>query len=143
VDISKLAALKVKRLRRAERAASDPLSQDDLDNRLLDAASLGRSEAVSRWIALGANPNARDTAGLTALMGAAFAGSMECVALLLPLGRAEARDFSNNSPAQLAAKGGHALVCEAIIAFENARRESAELHHECSPALPKRRIGHL
>lgn len=138
VDISKLAALKAKRLRRAEQGAGDPLSQDDLDNRLLDAASLGRSEAVARWVALGGSVNARDTAGLTALMAAAFAGSWPCVELLLPISRMGERDFSGNSPALLAAKGGHKGVADAIVAFEAARRESQELNHECSPDLPKR-----
>lgn len=138
-----MAALKAKRIRRAELGAGEPLSQNDLDNRLLDAASLGRWEAVSRWMSLGASANARDTAGFTALMAAAFAGSKPCVELLLPMSRLGERDFSGNSPAQLAVKGSHASVADAILSFEAARRESQELNHECSPALPKRGMRHL
>ena len=143
MELSILAALKAKRLRRAERGSEDPLTQDDLDNRLLDAASLGRDADVARWIAMGADANARDTAGFTALMSAAFAGSMQCVQVLLPLSRTFERDSGGRNAVDLASKSGYQEVALAIEAFESSRRESVEIERECSPALPRRRFKPL
>lgn len=146
MDIAKLTALKAARFRRAEATAEIPLSQGDLDNRMLDAASVGRTEALARWIALGANPRARDTAGFTALMSASFAGCLDCAALLLPISEVSDIDAAGRNALDLAQRAGHAKVVEAIRAFELSLHERRVID-ECSPPLPQgpsvpsRRLG--
>lgn len=135
--IASLAKSKSERLLRSS-GVGTLAQQEALDNRLLDAAAGGRLDMVAHWIGAGADPRARDTAGLTALMTAAFAGDAPCVALLLPLSETRDLDRAGNDALALAQRARDPAAAELIRRYESASAERGEIAEE-SPQLPARR----
>ena len=136
-DLSKLTQRKINRLQRADANAPEPTSQYDLDTRLALAAVLGRSDAVSYWIARGANPTRKDDfTGFTPLMSAAMSGDISCIELLLPLSDLYATDHSGNNAHAFAARAPNpyeALHC--FFSYERFLKEREEIEKECSPPV--------
>jgi ankyrin repeat protein len=94
---------------------------ENVENEFLDAAFRGRTEAVNKLLAKGADPNARDDIGQTALMGAARNGHVKTVLVLLAAGAAGAAvdvklHATHWTALLLAAFYGHAEVVKALLA---------------------------
>lgn len=81
-------------------------------------AEHGNAPALELVLKAGADPDARDHAGLTALMDAAEAGSAACVELLLRAGADPALSLRGESAADLAAKHGHDSLAATLRAAE-------------------------
>lgn len=121
-------------------AGGQTAAGDDLNNMLLDAASMGRAEEVAHWIGAGADPRARDTAGFTALMQAAFVGSIDCVGVLLPVSRLEDSDGQGNDALALAGRRSDPAVANLIRAYASALWDRHEIQRSApaSPSSPSR-----
>lgn len=138
MDISKLAARNIGRLRRAELAAPEPSSQSDLDSRLLVSAMVGRPEGVAKWIAAGADPMCRDEAGYTPLMCAALSGSVDCIDMLLPISHLGMVDKAGKDAQELAGFSPNPMAASlSIRRFARSLAEREEILDECSPPLPR------
>jgi ankyrin repeat protein len=72
-----------------------------------EAADAGQGAALAALLRRGANPNAKDAHGRTALHVAAMGGSSDCVRLLLARCDAEEPDARGWTPLMLAARGEH------------------------------------
>ncbi len=87
-----------------------------LDENLITAAKEGNNEEVIELLKSGANPNASDQYGLTALHRAAYNGHAAVVtALLKAEAGLEARDSYGNTALHWAALNGHAVVVTALL----------------------------
>lgn len=141
LDMGKLARMKIKRLDRLG-GAMEFDSQEALDNALLDAASFGRVETVMQCLASGANPKARDTAGLTALMCAAYEADIECLKVLLPVSDLMDEDGSGNTALSFAARSPEPSTALALIeGFGKAQLEKKVMEIsvvEPHPTRPRR-----
>lgn len=88
----------------------------DKNTPLMDKVVAGDATAVSALIAKGADVNARNSYGWTALSHAARAGNTELVKLLLAHGAdANARDQSGWTPLMRAAMKGHAEAVRVLL----------------------------
>ena len=84
---------------------------------LLEAARDGHAEVVRLLLAAGADVNAQNQFGYTALMGAAFHGHFEVVRLLLAAGAdVNTQDQGGSTALILAAINGHAEVVRLLLA---------------------------
>ena len=94
------------------------------------AAGLGNIEAVNQYLAAGADVNAKDSAGGTALHGAVFRGSKEVAELLISNGAdVNAKDKYGRTPLHEAAYWDHKEIVELLItkgADVNAKRKGGE-----------------
>jgi len=88
----------------------------DKNTPLMDKVVAGDSAAVSALIAKGADVNARNNYGWTALSHAARAGNAELVKLLLAHGAdINARDKSGWTPLMRAAMKGHVATVQVLL----------------------------
>ena len=89
----------------------------DPEGALRSAALDGNIEAVKRHLAAGANVNAPNTYGWTALYWASSRGHKEIVELLIANGAdVNAKDDDGNTPLHLAAGASHKEIAELLIA---------------------------
>jgi hypothetical protein len=139
MGMSSLAQSRIKRLLSLDSPAGADAAE--WDTRLLDAALVGREEAVAACLAAGANPAARDTAGLTPLMLAAMAGCEACVERLLPVSRLDDLDPSGRDAAEMAELGSNPETAERIRAFMSSHAEREALGLASQPA--KRKPGRM
>jgi ankyrin repeat protein len=98
-------------------AGADPNAHDErLGWRPLDRfADYGNVDGIRLVLAAGAEVDARDFAGATALMAAAENGEADCVALLLDHGAdASIRTEDGSTAASLAARRGHHALAATI-----------------------------
>lgn len=87
------------------------------DQDLLRAAEKGRTDRVQTLLAEGAEVNAKERGGATALMLAAFRGHTDTVQALLNAGAAvDVRERNNATALMLAVSGGHTDVVRALLA---------------------------
>lgn len=138
MGMSQLTKAKIRKMLGAP--VAEGANGDDLNNMLLDAASIGRPEDVAHWIAAGADPMARDTAGFTALMHAAFCGSLPCVGMLLPLSRLDDTDGHGNDAMALAQRRPDPAVANFIRGYASAARESLDIQRSANAAAPRPRL---
>src|SRR6266700_514073 len=88
----------------------------DLDGKLLEAAKARNTAEVQKLLGEGADANAKDNAGWTALMWAAFSGRAEIVRALLKKGAdVNAMDDSGKTVLMSAALRGHADTVRALL----------------------------
>ena len=86
-------------------------------NPLIEAASSGNTEKVQTLLAQGANVNAKDYNGGTALMAAAFSGHTDTVQFLLAKGAdIEAKEINGATALMFAALEGHTDTVKALLA---------------------------
>lgn len=129
----------------SEKIALSKNGQERLNGNLLDATVSGNISGVSRLVKAGADLDAGDDCGLTALMLAASKGDIQICRLLIRNGAdVDVRDNTNRTALMLAAKNGHADVCRLLIgkgAEPLARdwREKTVLHY----AAAARRMGNI
>ena len=82
---------------------------------LILSSEAGDASAVRDLLARGADPNAQSLTSWNALHGAAEAGSVECVELLVAAGaRTDARAKSGMTPAEIARKYGRDEAAAAL-----------------------------
>lgn len=137
--MGKLARMKIKRLDQLG-GSMEFESQEALDNALLDAATFGRVETIIQCLANGANQKARDTAGLTALMCAAYEGDIECLKILLPVSDLMDADGAGNTALSLAARSPNPYVALALIeGFGKAQLEKKVMETSVVEPAPARR----
>jgi len=87
-----------------------------LNKDLLYAAREGDIEAVKRLLAKGADVNAKDNWGITALMWTAWPGHTEIVNLLISKGAdVNAKDKNGRTALMEAAAGGHTEIVEMLM----------------------------
>lgn len=92
-------------------------SAEDVNDDLLSAAFKGRTETVKALLAKGADPNAKDDIGQSALIGAARNGHSDTVSVLLAAG-ANANDRLHSTgwtALTLAAGKGHLNVIKTLL----------------------------
>jgi ankyrin repeat protein len=108
----------------------EPPSAKAPDISIYFAAGLGNIEAVNQYLAAGADVNAKDSAGGTALHGAVFRGSKEVAELLISNGvDVNAKDKYGRTPLHEAAYWDHKEIVELLItkgADVNAKRKGGE-----------------
>ena len=86
------------------------------DSSLIDAARNQDTEQVSQLLADGADPNARQTDGATALHWAAYHENLDLADLLIKAGAAaSAVNRLNASPLYLAVRGGNAELTKLLL----------------------------
>ena len=97
------------------------------DGAFLELADMADAAAVAKALREGANPNARDKDGQTALIRAATKGKADSVAVLLRAGAdVNAQDEWGRTALMHAARNGNAsdLYC-----YEDNRRDSSRFSH--------------
>src|SRR6266550_2425108 len=88
----------------------------DLDAKLVDAAKARNTAEVLKLLGQGANENAKDKAGWTALLWAAFSGRTDIVRALLEKGaNVNATDDSGKTPLMSAAFRGHTDTVRTLL----------------------------
>src|SRR6266566_4808041 len=88
----------------------------DLDAKLVDAAKARNTAEVLKLLGQGANANAKDKAGWTALFWAAFSGRTDIVRALLEKGaNVNATDDSGKTPLISAAVRGHTDTVRTLL----------------------------
>jgi hypothetical protein len=92
-----------------------PEPSDALNEALRHAASAKDLAKLAELIAQGADPKSADSSGLTALIRAANAASVECVRLLLPLSDPMAQDRSGGVALGHAAASGSVECVELLL----------------------------
>lgn len=91
-------------------------SQDDLDERLLDAAYMGSDQQVALLILDGANVNAQGDRGHTPLITAAIEGHYKICDMLIGSGaNVNAKDADGVTALMHAAEYGRYEICELLI----------------------------
>ena len=93
-----------------------PTQQDTLNETLVSKAALGKLDHVQRALTSGADVDAADQDGITALKFAALNGHLECVEALLQAGAAvNAADQDGTTALMCAALNGHEDCVKALI----------------------------
>ena len=108
----------------ALRAGGDPMEMDgDGNNALMWSAFRGSALALSAMLDLAAVGRAdarfRDASGANALMRAASAGKVKCVAMLIPFSEPGAVDAAGRTALMSACVGGHAACVKLLCQFED------------------------
>lgn len=86
------------------------------------AAASGAAEVVASCLAAGCDPNARDAAGMTPVLAAAYAGQFAPIMILADAGAdLGARDALGRTAMAAAAEGGHTSVCEVLASMRAAQ----------------------
>ena len=96
-------------------------------NELLGRIEEGDAASVKVLLEAGADPNASDDSGWTALMEAAYGGHAECVRLLLEAGAApDIQNEEGKTALMLAAEEGHAEAAKLLeaVAIPNSELSS-------------------
>lgn len=89
--------------------------QDQLDKQLMQASECGQTKKIAGLISAGADVNAKEEDGWTALHNAAWDGHAEACKILLSLGAdANALDFEGDSALLFAARHSDA-ICKHLI----------------------------
>jgi ankyrin repeat protein len=98
------------------------ISSQDYNENLLDDCR--------RLLADGADPNARDANGNTALIWAAFRGYTDIVLLLLPVSDVYAKDNGGQDAVDNAEELGHTQCAKVIKAYIRSKEEAKDLDGE-------------
>ena len=89
----------------------------DLDEEMISAAQDGNTDTVKALLAKGADVNAKDKLGNTALFCAVKSGNIETVQALLAKGAdVNAKNIIGEPPLVWAAKNGHTAPVQALLA---------------------------
>ena len=90
---------------------------DLLRDELLDAAAAGNAAEIARALARGADLEAADSAGRTAVINAAWRGRMDAIELLLGVGaEIDTRDERGRTALTWAASNGHLAIVDRLVA---------------------------
>lgn len=109
---------------------------DDQNAALLNAARRGKGGAVEQSVKAGANVNAKDSSGKTALHYAAENGHVATVGLLLKLGaNPNLRDSAGRTPLDYALQKGHSATAEALRSKTRQSKEERLLKRSLNPSL--------
>lgn len=92
---------------------SIPAIAQDIDSQLIEAAKNGQAEKVQALLEVGADVDAKDEDGITALWAAAAGGHTDIVRTLLD-GGADVNTRTNNGLTALMASRGHPEVSEIL-----------------------------
>lgn len=104
---------------------------------LLNAAESGDAAALSKALQSGADVDAKNLGGLTAMLWAAIGGHVDCLSLLVKAGAdIEAKDSDGLTASMLAANNGH-TECHRMLEAEIERR--ALIDDISMPSTPKAR----
>lgn len=99
------------------------------------AHGTGHIDVMEMLLSKGANINAVDDAGMTALMFAALHNKPDCLALLISKNAdADVRDYRGLTAVSYARKLGHTGIVDALEAAEELRRAAAEAAHRIEMA---------
>lgn len=114
----------------ALKAGGDPMEMDgDGTNALMWSAFRGSAVALSAMLDLAAvgraDARARDASGANALMRAASAGKVKCVAMLIPFSEPGAVDAYGRTALMAAALGGHAACVKLLCQFDDPSKPDA------------------
>ena len=109
---------------------------------LLMSAEKGDSDLVKKLLAVGYNPDARDSAGNTALIYAAMNGNIEMVHVLLDGGAdPEIDDTYGSTPLIVAVSGGHVAIVRLLLE-RNAELEPTG-YRGSHPLIPAAQGGYV
>jgi ankyrin repeat protein len=112
-----------------EKMKLSPEKQIDLNEMLKDAVLKGKLKRIERLLKAGAEIEAKDKDGITALIWAAHVGGMEACRLLIEKGaKVDAKDKMGWTALMFAARWRHTDICKLLI--ENGADVNAKVEKE-------------
>jgi thioredoxin-related protein len=121
----------VDQVRRLLASGSDPDHADDLGDTSVHHAVGGEADLLKVLLDAGANPNARNSGGISPLMLAFGAGRTDMIELLRRAGgRVDILDYGGGSAYDWALRGGHLALAESIKAEIEASKRGVDLNED-------------
>ena len=118
-------------VRRLLASGSDPDEPDDLGDTSVHHAIGGEAAMLKAVLQAGANPNARNSGGISPLMMAYGAGRTDLIELLRKAGaRLDVLDYGGASAYDWALRGGHLVLAESIKAEVDASQRGMDLNED-------------